>query len=265
MDPQTAACQMRNRLLFERPRANASMIELVQHLLAAVAELMERARTLFYAVMLSGHACPGCGGRLAMIREGHCRCAGCAREFDPTIAFQECSACGGRLRVRIRRYECHLCGAPVRSHFLFDGLVFDAAYFRDKMAEHRKRKRAQRERVRQMLAANRSPIAEIGPAELEEFAALQAALDEMTRSVESPAAATKASEFDLHRYERHVEAQCRGCVIALTDIPPLIKDPHRDVIYRFIALIFLAHTGVVRVWQEGRDILVTHRETHAER
>jgi hypothetical protein len=35
---------------------------------------------------------------------------------------------------------------------LFDGLVFDTDYFRQKMVESRQRKREQRERVRQMLA-----------------------------------------------------------------------------------------------------------------
>jgi hypothetical protein len=42
------------------------------------------------------------------------------------------------------------------SRFLFDGLVFDATYFRKKMAESRKRKQEQRERVRRLLAGTRS-------------------------------------------------------------------------------------------------------------
>lgn len=52
----------------------------------------------------------------------------------------------------MRRYECAGCGTEIASRFVFDGLVFDANYFGQRMAEHRRRRREQRERVRQMLA-----------------------------------------------------------------------------------------------------------------
>ena len=50
--------------------------------------------------------------------------------FDPTIAFQRCTACDGRIGLQIRRYRCRKCGSEVVSRFLFDGLVFNAEYFR---------------------------------------------------------------------------------------------------------------------------------------
>ncbi len=130
----------------------------------AVAGLVARVRAFCHEVMLAGHACPTCGGGLVMVRDGACRCLACGRTFDPTVAFQTCDACGGRPRLRVRRYECRRCQAEIVSRFLFDGLVFDAAYFREKMAEHRKHRQAQRERVRQMLAACRSSAAEVDPA-----------------------------------------------------------------------------------------------------
>ncbi|GAI75406.1 unnamed protein product, partial [marine sediment metagenome] len=63
----------------------------------AVTAFADRARRFYHSVMLMGHACPDCGGRLAMIREGLCRCRACERELDPTTTFQRCSACGGEL------------------------------------------------------------------------------------------------------------------------------------------------------------------------
>ncbi|HNQ22564.1 MAG TPA: hypothetical protein PKK06_05660 [Phycisphaerae bacterium] len=248
-----------------KTQVGPDIVRLAFMLADAVACLVARVRAFCYEVMLAGHACPGCGGNLVMVRDGACRCLACGRTFDPTVVFQTCAACGGRPRVRIRRYECNCCHAEIMSRFLFDGLVFDAAYFREKMAEHRERKHDQRERVRLMLAACRSPAVEVDPAGLDGLAALQAALDELTRSVEPAAAPPSRSDFDLHRYERHVQAQCTGSAIALADIPPLIEDPRRDLIYRFIAIIFLAHAGVLTVWQEGSTIWVTNHDADRER
>ena len=90
-------------------------------LFEAVAAFAERARTFCYAVMLSGHPCPECGGDLVMLKEGLCRCEACAHTFDPTITFQRCDSCGGSLRLVVRRYQCQSCKVGVRSRFLFDG------------------------------------------------------------------------------------------------------------------------------------------------
>lgn len=245
-------------------RTEPDIIQLAFRLAEAVSQLVAHVRAFCYDVMLAGHACPTCGGGLAMIRDGACRCMACGTIFDPTIAFQRCEACGGAPRLRIRRYECGHCGTEIISRFVFDGLVFDAAYFRQKVAESRERKRVQRERVRQMLAACRSPPIEVDPVGLDGLGALQAALDELTRSVEPAAVMPKRSEFDLRRYERHVQSHCMGGAVALAEIPPLIEDPRRDLIYRFIAIIFLAHAGLVHVWQEGSTIWVTNHDVDRE-
>lgn len=262
MSKPTPPWQSRSQLLLKRPLTDNAIIELGQHVLAAVAALLEHARTVYYAVMLSGYACPTCGGPLAMVREGRCRCSSCARGFDPTIAFQTCSTCGGRLRIRVGRYECRQCGAPIRSHFLFDGLVFDAAYFRQKMTESRERKQERRERVRLMLAESRSAAADVSPAELDSIPGLTAALNELTRGIDPPHRVEVREEFDLRRYEAHVQAHCGPIAVSLEEIPPLSNDAQHDLVWRFIAVIFLAHTGVIGIWQEGRSILVIKRETH---
>jgi uncharacterized Zn finger protein (UPF0148 family) len=156
------------------------IVQLAFELAGAVDRFVGMARSFFNAVVLSGEPCPACGGSLVMERDGRCRCAACARRLDPTIVFQRCPACGGKPRLRIRRYVCGSCGAEIVSRFLFDGLTFDAAYFRQKMTESRERRRAQRERVRQTLAESRSASLRPPTAELAAVSDLFAALNELT-------------------------------------------------------------------------------------
>ncbi len=248
--------QLRSRHLLEKPLSERAIIELGEYLLAAVAELAGHVRELYYAVMLSGHACPSCDGPLKMIREGRCACRVCEYAFDPTLMFQACPDCSGTLQLRVCRYTCRHCGRDVRSHFLFDGRAFDPAYFREKMAASRQRRQARREQLRALLAGTRSPAVELGPAEADGLAALQTALDALTRTLPPTDTRPKTSDFDLHRYETHVRQACAHGEVKLTAIARLIEDPRRDLVYRFIALVFLAHAGVVRIRQTGRDILV---------
>ncbi len=70
------------------------------------------------------------------------------------------------------------------------------------------------------------------------------------------------SEFDLRRYEMHVNAHISQSPSSLEDIPPLSEDARNDRIWRFIALIFLAHAGVIDIWQDGPTIMVIKRETN---
>jgi len=125
--------------------------------------------------------------------------------LDPTISFQRCSACGGVPVLRVRRYNCRDCGIVIQSIFLFDGLIFDGEYFRQKMIESRQRRKEQRERVREMLAESRS-----GDLSLE-YADLGGNL-------------------------------------------------RKDLIWRLIAVIFLAHAGVADVLQDGQEIMVMRHE-----
>ena len=132
------------------------IVERGMQLLEAVTALKQRFRAFYYEVVLAEHACPRCGGRLAMQRESWCRCSACGYELDPTVALQRCSSCGGTPQLRVRRHECSHCGRDVASRFVFDGFAFDAAYFRQKMTESRQRKRELRERVRLVLLESRS-------------------------------------------------------------------------------------------------------------
>jgi len=240
------------------------IIRLAVRLAEAVTGFAGRARQLYYAVMLMGHECPGCGGSLAMVGEGRCKCQTCGDEFDPTVALQSCGTCGGRLELRVRRYRCKGCGADVASRFLFDGLAFDAEYFRQKMTESRQRKRELRERVRKMLAESRSPHLVAMPADLAAIPGLMDALNGLVVGTDEAARWQPVASSDLKRYQSHVEAHIRDFPIGLDDIPSLTEDARRDLIWRFVAVIFMAHAGLVDVWQEGSTILVMKHEADRE-
>ena len=70
--------------------------------------------------------------------------------------------------------------------------------------------------------------------------------------------------FDLQRYESHVLANTGECPLSLREILPLTEDLRTDLIWRFIAVIFLAHAGIIEVWQQGPEIRVKKRETYGK-
>lgn len=238
---------------------------LASELAEAVEAFMEKARRFFYNVMLIGHRCPKCHGSLAMISEGKCRCVSCGKEFDPTVTFQRCSACDGVPVLRLRRYQCRNCGGDIVSKFLFDGLVFDPKYFRQQMAESRKRKQEQREQVKQMLSESRSGDLPLDHADLGSVPGLIDALNALTAGIDESLPIEARDEFDLKTYESHIQAHIQDFPVGLTEVPPLSEDARRDLIWRFIAVIFLAHVGVVNIWQEGQEIMVIKYETDGER
>ena len=123
-----------------------ALARLVRDLGEAVAGLLSRTRQLYYQLVLLDRHCPACDGRLEMVRDGLCRCETCGRTVDPTVTFQRCDRCDGKAILRIRRYQCRQCGSEIVSRFLFDGLVFDGEYFRQKMTEHRQRRAQERGR-----------------------------------------------------------------------------------------------------------------------
>ena len=133
-----------------------NIITLAFDMAKAVENFVQKAKKFFYSVMLLGCHCPRCGGSLRMVVEGRCQCSSCGNKFDPTVAFQKCTSCSGAAVLQVRRYRCSKCGSDMPSRFLFDGLVFDVTYFRQKMAESRQCKKEQQEHIRQMMAECRS-------------------------------------------------------------------------------------------------------------
>lgn len=241
-----------------------TIVELAFAMTQAVGNFAERVRKYFYAVMLSSHTCPKCEGDLEMGKEGECRCRSCGYAFDPTIVFQHCPDCSGQPKLVVRHYQCSKCGAGIRSRFLFDGLIFDTDYFRQKMVESRQRKREQRERVRQMLAESRSEVIQPPVADLDSIPGLLQALNALTLGLDENVALPQASGFNLKRYQSHIQAHLQPFPITLCEIPPLSENARKDKIWRFVAIIFLAHTGIVDICQDGQDIMVRKNETDTE-
>ena len=115
------------------------------------------------------------------------------------------------------------------------------------MAESRQRKKEQVERVRQMLAQSRSSKL---PMEIVDFNAVPSLLDalnSLTAGTEADFDVELRDRFDLKRYESHIEAHIGDFPVSLYEIPQLTENPRKDLIWRFIAVIFLAHTGIVDI------------------
>ncbi len=241
------------------------IIRLAFELARAVDALVEHTRAFCYEVMLSAHGCPKCDGPLRMIGESRCTCRECSYEFDPTVQFQRCPACEGRLRLRVCRHVCQKCGTDVPSHFVFDGVVFDREYFRRKMAESRERRREERAELQQQVAEKRSSPAEPSPVDLASVPGLLQALNDLTAIPELAAWAPLIQGFDLPRYEAHLQAHIGAIEQRFDDLPSLDENPRLDRIWRFIAIIFMAHAGHIRVRQQGPTILVAKaHETDTE-
>jgi len=228
----------------------------------AVEIFVDKAKRFFHSVMLLGHRCPECHGSLIMVTEGKCRCTTCGLEFDPTVEFERCLNCGGVPVLRIRRYQCSNCKSDIRSKFLFDSLVFDMIYFQRKVTESRQRKKEQRERVSQMLAESRSSDLPLEGIQLEAVPGLVEALNSLTLGIDEAVKIELRDGFDLERYEIHVRNHLRDFPLSLEQIPPLIENARKDLIWRFIAAIFLAHAGIIDIWQDGQDIMVMKHEVN---
>jgi len=241
-----------------------NIIELAFGMAEAVEVFIEKAQQFYYSVMLWEYHCPDCLGSLTMVHESRCRCNNCGLEFDPTEKFQQCTACGGKIKLRVRRYQCQNCGQDVQSRFLFDALTFDPDYFKAKMAESRQRKQEQRERVRQLLAESRSASLPLEAADLNSVPGLVEALNSLTTGLATELAYEVKSGLDLNRYERHIMAHIQDFPLGLREIPPLSEDLRKDLIWRFIAVIFLAHASILNIQQEGQEILVKKHEANRE-
>jgi hypothetical protein len=115
-----------------------------------------------------------------------------------------------------------------------------------------------------MLAETRSADLPLGAVDLASVPGLLDAINSLTEGLDISIEKESRDEFDLKRYEKHIQAHIRDFPISLVDIPPLSENLRKDLIWRFIAVIFLAHAGIVDVWQEGRGIMVMKHEANPE-
>ena len=90
------------------------------------------------------------------------------------------------------------------------------------------------------------------------------ALNGLTVGLDTAFVAESCGEFDLKRYESHIEAHIQDFPVSLRDIPPLSENLRKDLIWCFIAVVFLDYAGIVDIWQEGQDIMVIKHEANRE-
>jgi hypothetical protein len=150
--------------------------------------------------------------------------------------------------------------------FLFDGVVYDADYFRRRMAESRQRRADQRRAESEHQSARawqRTPPVNGFQIDLEQSSGLIEALNQLIGGAPPESVAWVREAFDLAAYERHVLAELHE-----DDHRSLLKMPglrgRSDRIERirlFIACLFLEHAGRVVLDQRPNTIWVTLRET----
>lgn len=226
----------------------------------------DHAKSYYIAVMLSAHPCPACGGQLRGEDDRTAACVACRRTFDPTETFQRSRCCDARLRFRRRHYACAKCDAPQRSVFLFDEQLFNADYFRERVAESRKRQQQAETELREMLLASRTP--ELAITELpgrDSIQDLDAALDQLLGTPrQGDSDGPVEGEFQLDTYRQWIRPRLQGCLVWFDAIPVMAPDPRMDRVRRFTALVFMEHDREVLLEQRGEGILVRSYEADAE-
>ena len=116
-----------------------------------------------------------------------------------------------------------------------------------------------------MLAQTRSLALDVpGVSDLNSFPGLADALDSLTAGVPAFTQWQPSEGFDLKRYQSHIETHMQDSPVGLSEIPPLGEGAKKDLIYRFIAVVFMAHLGLIKIWQEGARIMVMKYEADRE-
>jgi len=232
-----------------------------------VGVLVDQARDFYYKLVLHGLACPQCGYvGLVMIREGRFRCRDCGHAGEPTTTFQRCPACDGLPALIVRRYRCRDCGEEIVSRFLFDGTVYNAEYFRERMAQSRVRQQQSRKidnEQQAMRAWQRISHVDGTAINLQQSLGLIDALNSLVGGASPEDVAWVRQAFDLAAYERHVLNLLEpGDERDLVNLPGLYGPADRiERIRNFIACLFLEHTGLTQLDQRFNTIWVSLRET----
>lgn len=246
-------------------RDNPLVLDILR-VLARLQAFKEQAREFYFEVLLSGYACPECGGSLRMVGDGRCACEH-GHGFDPTVAFQRSECCGERVALRILHYECTACRGMVRSRFLFDERVFDKDYFREMMRDSRERARQKREEIRLLLLGSRSGSLVVSDLPgLEEVPGLVEALDLFVSTGPTMSAQHFADDdiFDMDHYRHMILESVGDWRIWFDAFPRIGEDPRKDRVRRFITLVYLEHEGQVDLTQTGDRIVVSRHEVDVE-
>lgn len=237
-------------------------------IIGRVEKFKARARSFYYEVVLFPHKCPQCDGFLSMTGLSECACFH-GHVCDPTITFQISACCRAKLVKKTFHYACSSCQRTIQSRFLFDERIFDTDYFREMMQESRRRAAGKREEIRRLLADSRSDALSLMEyPNLEVIPGLLQDLDgfiQMNREQEDAFYELK-SEFNMGAYRAHILSSVDHHTIYFSAVSPLTGDYRRDMVRRFITLVFMDNDQEVNIQQYGNDLLIQRRnnETYAE-
>ncbi len=218
-----------------------------------------RVRSFYFSVLLSKFRCPQCHGQFQIVGPSSAVC-GCGSAFDPTVIFQRSNCCSATLVKRQCHYACNVCGDFVPSIFLFDEVIFDSGYFREKMRLSREQRRREQAESQTFLRAERSgSLAFFEVVDLNAVSGLLTDLDGLVgaRSIEE-CPHDWETNLSIEDYRRHIVNLCDS-EITFSSISPLFPEERRDKVYRFISLIFMEQDREVKLSQYGEDILVERR------
>jgi len=225
----------------------------------AIDAYRERVRSFYFSVLMSKFHCPQCQGPFQLVGPSMARC-NCGAAFDPTVSFQRSCCCGANLVKKQLHYACRACDNLVPSIFLFDEVIFNSEYFREKMRLSREQIRREQAEMRAMLMVARSgQLPLINKFDLDHTPGLETDIDRLI-GVGDTDRATQEREMSLNidDYRLHIVSLLETEVL-FSSIEPLIPEERRDKVYRFISLIFMEQDREIRLSQCGNDILVERR------
>lgn len=237
-----------------------------EQLALRVEQYRNLAKRFCFAVLLSKYRCPRCGSKLRLVGPSEAACE-CGVKIDPTVVFQKSECCHAGVVRKKLHYACSICSRSVSSMFLFGERSFDQAYFRERMAESRKRKHRQ-----QLLlqSVRRFGSGELLLLEEPRFLYLPGFVEDLDTFIGSQTdfgssvALDADREFDMARYSAHVLKQLGESEILFRAIAPLDDDARRDKAWLFATLVFMEHEQQVNLTQYGEEILVERYEADIE-
>jgi hypothetical protein len=237
----------------------------IRDIIGRVENFKERARLFYYEVVLFPHKCPQCDGFLRMTGLSQCSCFH-GHIFDPTITFQVSDCCRAKLIKKTFHYACSSCQGTIQSRFLFDERIFDTDYFREMMQESRKRSAAKREEIRRLLVDSRSDALSLMECpNLEAIPGLLRDLDGFIQlnSDQEDTIYEMKSDFNMAEYRTHILSLIEIHTIYFSDVSPILGDNRRDIVRRFITLVFMDNDQEIDVQQHGNDLLIQRRNNEA--
>lgn len=231
-------------------------LELAEH---AIDSYRERVRSFYFSVLMSKFCCPQCEGPFQLVGPSIARC-NCGAEFDPTVTFQRSCCCGAILVKRHSHYACCACDNLVPSIFLFDEVIFNSGYFRDRMRLSREQRRREQAEMRAILTVAKSGQLPLPDRfDLDDIPGLETDIDRLIGVEDTDRAIQKrVTSLNIDDYRLHIVGLL-GTELLFSTIEPLIPETRRDKVYRFISLIFMEQDREVRLSQYGEDILVERR------